>query len=267
MGKKRKKKQKNDNIENMKNELKIRDNNVLLSRFKVIGKAIINVVTITASIATCLTVQEMRNERNQAYRPYFIIEKMVCNEKLEKSVYNIHDTNNLVESLLKDANDLIPMAITIDNIGSGTATNIKVDYSCEEYKDYWKIICNNYNDDDIVQISNDELRVKYYLSSFGENEYKHSMNTSDLIVEKPYVFSKEKLEIPIPEEYRRLFFSVAYCTNGDFQKLPKIKLEIYYDDLQGITYHKTFKISVDIKVDSNSDDKLNLAKYVIEQYE
>lgn len=67
------------------------------------------------------------------------------------------------------------------------------------------------------------------------------------------------------KEYRTLFRSIAYCTNGDCRKPPAIELSISYDDLQGIHYEEAYKLSIDIKVDLNSSETRHYAKYIIEQ--
>ena len=43
---------------------------------KQIGSFIVNLVTVAASLATCFTLWEMRKERNQSYKPYFVIESV-----------------------------------------------------------------------------------------------------------------------------------------------------------------------------------------------
>lgn len=238
-----------------------------LSKLKMIASFITSLVTLSASVATCLTVWEMRNERNQAYKPYFVIESVRYTEEFKKPAFSLQDTNNLVSSLNLDTTELTRMAIIIDNIGSGTSTNISITFSCEEYKDFWEMVCQYY-DNDKIEITDDELSVDYYLSLFEEQHtHKHRMVTSDLIINKPYVFSKESLEVLIPEEYCRLLHSVAYCTNGDYDELPTIGLVICYDDLQGIKYKEEYKIGIKVYVDLNSDETLNYAEYVIEQIE
>ncbi len=234
-----------------------------LKFFKHIGNFIVSLVTIAASIATCFTLWEMRNERNQSYKPYFVIETVKYMDEYTKPVFNIRDVRNLGNSLLVDVEKIPRMYIIANNIGAGTATNIDVLFSDEEYENYWAAACEYYTDDEI-DISDDE--IKYNLDS-NEPKIKgsHYMKRHDLNVYKSYIVPGATMEIPLPEEYCTLFRSIAYCTNGDCYKLPKIKLTINYDDLQGIHYAETYNINVDIKVDLDSSDTMDYANYIIEQ--
>ncbi len=222
-------------------------------------------VALAASVATCYTIVEMRKERNQAYKPYFVIETARYEEQFEKPFYGIYDSNNLVHLLSNQ--EPIPMELCIDNIGADTATDIQVLFSCKEYKDYWNAVCQYYDEDE-VEIAEDYVKVKCYLALSEEIvQLKYNINKEDLAVKVPYIFSREHTKIPIPEEYCRLFSAIAYCTNGDYEQLPKLELEISFKDLQGINYHSTFKLSVDIDMDTQSDETFNYVNYTIRQVE
>lgn len=238
-----------------------------IRKLKAIASFFASLITLASSVATCITVFEMRDERNQSYKPYFVIESTRYTEQFEKPVFSLNNTNNLINSLLLDRKDLTPMAIIIDNIGSGTSTNIEIAFSCEEYQDYWETVCSYY-DNHSIEITDNELSVDYYSSVYQETKtYEHRMFLSDLIVNRPYVFTKESLEVPLPQEYCRLLHAVAYCTNGDYGELPTIDLEICYDDLQGINYKRKYSLGIKVYVDLNSDEEFNYAEYVIEQIE
>lgn len=225
-------------------------------------------VTLFASIATCITVWEMRDERNQSYKPYFIIESASINEELKGSTFDVHDTLNLVESLSVSEKELVPIDIVFDNIGSGTATDICVSFSPKMYKAYWKTICQYYDNNDI-DVSDNDLKVNYFLSSYNKSfTHEHTMVLSDLKTKKPYVFTKKSISIPLPEEYRRIIHSIAYCTNGDYGNIPPIELEICYNDLQGINYSKKLKLGVKVYIKTKTSSEAEIkrtAKYVIEQ--
>ena len=91
------------------------------------------------------------------------------------------------------------------------------------------------------------------------------MVSSDLVTDKPYLFSEDQMKILIPKEYRRLLHSIAYCTKGDYQQLPEIDVELDYKDLQGIHYQQKLKLDAKVNVDLNADDTLNHVVYVLEQ--
>ena len=62
---------------------------------KQIGSFIVNLVTVAASLATCFTLWEMRKERNQSYKPYFVIESVEYTDEYTSSSYDIRDIRNL----------------------------------------------------------------------------------------------------------------------------------------------------------------------------
>ena len=230
---------------------------------KQIGSFIVNLVTVAASLATCFTLWEMRKERNQSYKPYFVIESVEYTDEYTSSSYDIRDIRNLCSSLDVDIDKIPKMYIIINNLGAGTATNIDIAFSDELYKSYWEIACRYYSDDKI-QITDNDINYSLQNNDSGVKT-SHSMNKRDLNVYKSYAVSGATIEIPLPEEYHRVFHSIAYCTNGDCEKLPAIELSISYDDLQGIHYKETYKISIDITVDLNSSETNDYAKYIIEQ--
>ena len=122
---------------------------------KQIGSFIVNLVTVAASLATCFTLWEMRKERNQSYKPYFVIESVEYTDEYTSSSYDIRDIRNLCSSLDVDIDKIPKMYIIINNLGAGTATNIDIAFSDEVYKSYWEIACRYYSDDKIQITDND----------------------------------------------------------------------------------------------------------------
>lgn len=236
-------------------------------RFKNLLNILTNVVTIAASIATCITVFYMREERNQAYKPYFIFRPVYCVEEIEKPFYPIHDINNLLEAQSVDITELVPIEIELENIGSGTATNIDISFSCGKERDYMKEVCWYYGSY-VIENTDDCLRLEYYSEYWGDTvQLEYTIDDIEWSINKPYIYTKESLSIEVPEEYRKLLYMLAYCTNGDYKSIPAIEVSISYNDLQGIDYHEKFLLKADVYVDLNTDEKVNYVEYVIEEYE
>lgn len=229
---------------------------------KTFGNSVVGLATLAASIATCVTLWEMRSERNQSYKPYLIIESQNYNEEFEKPFYSIDDTNNLVKVLSIDENDLIPMSITINNIGSGTATDIEIMFSESQCKKCWEEICSYYSDYS-VNVTDSKIHVDYNSANYDRMlEYEHYMN-GDVTLNRSYILSEESIEISIPEEYRRIIHALAYCTKGDYTTPFIIELEISYNDLQGINYQKKYQLNIEAVVELDYYNGVNYTEYTI----
>ena len=230
---------------------------------KQIGSIVVGLATVVASMATYFTLWEMRNERNQSYKPYFVIESVEYADEYTKPIFDIHDVQNLSRSLDVDIDKRPLMYIGFNNLGAGTATNIDITFSDKVFEEYWKIACQYY-DDDKISISDNKIDYSLY-NDDPVVKGSHNMERNDLNIYKSYIVPGATMEIPLPQEYRTLIRSIAYCTSGDCYEPPAIELTINYDDLQGIHYIETYKLSVDIIVDSNSSETFDYAKYIIEQ--
>lgn len=205
----------------------------------------------------------MRKERNQSYKPYFVIESVEYTDDYKKPVFDIRDTRNLFSSLVEDIEKIPQMYIVINNLGAGTATNIDITFSDEVFKNYWEIACQYY-DKEKISILGDEIRYSLYNDdSIYKNTYY--LSGDDLNLYKSYIVPGAVVEIPLPEAYRILLHSIAYCTRGDCDKPPAIELSINYDDLQGIHYEEKYRLSIDIIVDLDSNETVDYVQYIIEQ--
>lgn len=226
-----------------------------------------SLVTIAASVATCFTVILMRDERNQAYKPYFIFRTANYTQEIEQPVYSISDVTNLIVAKADEEKQIIPMTILLENIGSGTATNIEVYFSYGEEKDYMEEICRYYYDSE-YELTDEYLEVKYDLLQSNEIiPIQYSLNEIKELYNKSYIYAKEGIEITVPEEYCELLYLLAYCTNGDYNKenIPSIKVGISYNDLQGIEYYEEIILRAEVHVDLNADKDKNYVRYIIEE--
>lgn len=225
-------------------------------------KFMVALTTFAASIATCITVIQMRNERNQSYKPYFVMETVSYTDEFTEPRFDIRDSENLRDSLMVDDGERPQMDIVIRNIGSGTAVNVDITFSDEAYEKLWEIACTYY-DDEKIEITESELRS--YDNMSQKMQHVCDINRRDLTRYEAYIVPGAVTELPLPEELRTLLRSIAYCTNGDCEELPEIELNVNYKDLQGICYEETYKFRIRLSVDLHSKDSKYIANYVIEQ--
>lgn len=251
------------------------DKNKKNKALKHVGSFVVSLVSVLASIAACFTLWEMRKERNQLYKPYFVIEPVEYIDEYARPGIRGSGIFDFMLLLSEDFGERPQIYLTINNIGAGTATNIDIRFNNSVFKRYWKIACE-YCDDEVeitdysIEINNyefDEHPNSAYIESGDDGTRKaiRLMITHDLDIYEAYVVSGDSIEVKLPEEYQILLHSIAYCT-GMYHKLPEIELVIDYDDLQGIHYTDIYKLSVELMFDDSiSRDKIR-AKYIIKPH-
>lgn len=275
MGRRRKNKRKNDTkiliyiLERNESE-----NNRKKISLKHLGRFVVSLVSVLASIATCFTLWEMRKERNQLYKPYFVIDSVEYIDEYESPGIRGSGIFDFMLLFSEDFGERPQIYLTINNIGAGTATNIDIKFTNNVFKRYWKIACENCDDDE-VDITDYSLDIHNYefdkcadsgyifIDDDGTRMATRLMITHDLATYEAYIVPGDSIEVKLPEEYQILLHSIAYCT-GMYHRLPEIELVINYDDLQGIHYTDTYKLSVELMFEDRlSYDKIR-AKYIIE---
>lgn len=98
-------------------------------------KSISSIAAVAASIATCFTVVEMKNERNQLYKPHLIFESSQYSDDYKVTTWGIGDVRNLI--ILYDDVEKYPMLeTTVYNIGSDAAIDIEIKFLLDNYKEY-----------------------------------------------------------------------------------------------------------------------------------
>lgn len=197
--------------------------------------------TVAASIATCLTVTEMKNERNQLYKPQMIFESSNFSDDYEGNTWNIRDIRNLI--VLKNDEEQFPkLETTIYNIGSDAALDIKIEFILDNYADYVREI-TQYYDENEFEINDNSFDIKY-----DETTFSYSISDKDFIINKPYLLSGESFKINIPEEFCQLLYCLNCCTNRDYSWQPTIHLKMSYLDLQGNEYTYDYELIVNTEM-------------------
>ena len=249
------------------------DKNKKTKALKYVGGFIMSLASVLASIATCFTLWEMRKERNQLYKPYFVIDSVEYIDEYESPGIRGSGIFNFMLLFSEDFGERPQVYLNINNIGAGTATNIDIRFTNKVFKRYWKIACENCDDE--VEITDYSLDIHNYefdkgadsgyifIDDDGTRTATRLMITHDLATYEAYIVPGDSIEVKLPEEYQILLHSIAYCT-GMYHRLPEIELVINYDDLQGIHYTDTYKLSVELMFEDRlSYDKIR-AKYIIE---
>lgn len=224
-----------------------------------IGKAVVSIATVAASIATCFTVTEMRNERNQLYKPQIIFESTHYSDDYEHEILGLHSVKSLV-CILHDEDSLPPLKTTIYNIGSGAALEIEINFSLENYNEYVEEIGSYFRDGTIVADGSG------FAIHYDGITLHHYANRSDCRIEKPFLLSGESMDIAFPEEFSKLLYYLIRCTWGDYGPHPAVHLQISFLDLQGIKYCIDYKLGIKMVTSaSEKGDKYFHVDYYIEQ--
>lgn len=220
--------------------------------FSGILQLMVSLTTVAASIATCITVWEMRNERNQLYKPQMIFESTHYSDDYLKSIFPVRNSGNLV-SLLNDDEFYPPLQTTIYNIGSGPALEIEVEFILvlDDYNKYTEKIGKYYSDGTIVAT---DYGFKVY---YNNKEYKHYIDKRDFTIRKPFLLSGESMDIEIPKEFCELLYYTIYCTFGDYVEDRSFKSTIYLQvsflDLQGIRYCMDYELAIEMVASASKE--------------
>lgn len=218
-----------------------------------------SIAAVAASIATWFTVIEMKNERNQLYKPQMIFESSYFSDDYKKTTWETGDAKNLVVSMNDD--DQFPaLETTVYNIGSGAALDFEINFILDNYKNYIQEITRYYRESDIeINDNNFEINV-------DGNTFKYSACYDNFIIKKPFLLSGDSMNIDIPNEFCKLLYCLNVCTNGDYGWDPAIHLQISYSDLQGIVYSNDYELLIKTEISySGQGERYFHVDYSVEQ--
>ena len=222
-------------------------------------KIIPSIAAVAASIATCATVIEMRNERNQLYKPQMIFESSYFSDDYERIVWDVWDVRNLIVSL-NDEEKFPALETTFYNLGSGAAFDLEINFILDNYENYIEEITRYYVYNDI-KINDNKVKISY-----DEKTYYFSSSYENFLIKKPFLLSGESINIVIPNEFCKLLYCLNVCTNGDYAWEPTIHLQISYSDLQGIVYCNDYELLIKTKISNSEQGERYLhVDYSIEQ--
>ena len=221
-----------------------------------------SIATMVAAFATCETVELMRDEHIQTYKPYLIFRDAEYQEEITYEYsYKSYDSDNLIDVFNKDVSEVIPVTLLIENIGSGTATQLSVEFSFECVDEYLTIICQNYEQEKI-KYTDETIEIEY---GYYDWDYDHKWEKEDMLQELPYIYEKDDVTVALPIEFKRLIYAVAYCTEGNYESLPPISICINYKDLQGIEYNVEYQLGVKVYSVYDKENNTKNVYYKIKQ--
>lgn len=239
---------------------KMRDVTKLFGRMLFITiKIISSIAAVAASIATCITVIEMRNERNQLYKPQMIFESSYFSDDYKRIFWDTRDARNLIIRI-NDKDEFPALETTVYNLGSGAALDLKINFIIDNYDDYIEEITRYYIYNN-VEINDNNFKI-----SIDGNIFEYSVSYENFIIKKPFLLSGESMNVVIPNEFCKLLYCLNVCTNGDYTWEPTIHLQMSYSDLQGNTYFNDYEllIKTDISYFEQGEKYLHV-DYSVEQ--
>lgn len=190
-------------------------------------------LTFISILLVFLTLNEMQIQRNNTYLPQIVAESLdttVLNWERKQDITYLNDTET-ASSLYKDIN------LYILNIGVGVAKNLSFEWDDDNLialADYINKNSNTYT----VNINNEMLQIK---STGIEN----GLMISDRISKLNFLQSdaNSKFTLTIPREY---FICYKLILMDQLYSFPKLKLNISYEDIQGVKYTQTLTVNINI---------------------
>lgn len=241
------------------------DKNSFIQKGAMVLQIAASIATVIASFATCVTVQEMKNERDQLYKPQMIFERSCYSDDYERSILGsgLWDAEDLADHVYDNTGNLPLLETTVYNIGSGPALEMEISFMLDSYKEYAENISQYFRDGTVI--ANDSGFTIYY---DGGRSCRYYVDTRDNIIRKPFLLSGESMNIAFPEDISILLYNLNYCTLGDFSWEPKVRVQISFLDLQGIRYCIDYELV--IKMSTNSSEQGNeyfhVDYYIEQQY-
>lgn len=203
---------------------------------------IVVVLTFISVILVWVTLLEMKQQRESAYKPVIAIGNenrfVIKRDGLKSDFYLLGIDFNAVEgSGYKSYGFTIPyLYFTVENIGLGAATNLKFEWSqdiCSKFIDYIESM-RFYKD--LKVIEDGDLKI---ISSQNEIIFETNWPT---YFEITYINSSEK------EELKEIDAGILGYLIGlsmlNSEKMPNLQLKISYEDIYGKSYTAVAEINV-----------------------
>lgn len=218
------------------------------------------IAAVVTSAVTWVTVQEMKNERNQLYKPQMIFERSYYSDDYERNILGLWDAKDLADHIYYGTGNYPSLETTIYNIGSGAALEIEINFMLDSYEEYVEAIGRYFKNGTIIA-NNSGFTIHY-----NKITRHHFVDTRNCIIRKPFLLSGESMDIAFPKEISELLYCLNYCTLGDYSWEPKVRVQISFLDLQGIRYCIDYELVIKMVIsDSKQGDKYFHVDYKVEQ--
>ena len=215
--------------------------------------------TLATAFATFSSVNEMKEARNQLYKPCIIFEHSSYTNKYKdyESFTYVHEHNFTFSDFDRDDNGYIPnLKFAGYNIGEGVATDLEITFKFDNYNEFVEKISEEYPSIDIEIIDDGFIYHPYIDIDKRRSKIVHYKSTEGIEYKKLYLRPDDKMTISLPKEFCKLLYIIAGCKiEEQFIFNPTIDFHIKYDDVQGITYNEDYKVRVNINVESISEIK------------
>lgn len=188
------------------------------------------VLTIISLVLVWRTLQEMRIERDNAYKP-----EIVFNEEIEQIW--IQTEIAVQNDKINVARDSEVCKIKMKNIGVGTAKDIKVNFDPAEIERCAKWIEENY-----IYVYFDYQKDKSQIVGLGGGNFgRDACAIENTRVNKQSILyllpdAKDEVVVEIPKCYMLLLTQINFIDD----RVPKLTFQVSWCDVQGKTYKKRF---------------------------
>lgn len=211
-----------------------------------------HILTLISLLLVFLTLLEMQIQRNRAYMPQIVAEsqgEIIMNWKSKSDFLYLND---------KEVGSHAYDDITLDfyNIGTGTAKNIQFEWDDSNIENLTKNINNNSNNFTIYFNDDKRLVIKSIDTEMGLGGIDLTETTKLNFLASQ---NDKSYKIKVPREYLVCIKAMLIDQKQDI--LPSLKLNVYYEDIQGKKYEQKFFVNLEfnqlLSSSGNDNDDYN----------
>lgn len=207
-----------------------------------------HVLTVISLVLVFFTLLEMQIQRNRAYMPQIAAEsqgEIIMDWKSKSDFLYLNDKES--ESQVYD-----DITLDIYNIGAGAAKNIQFEWDDSNIKNIIKNINNNSNNFVINFNDNKMLSIKFTDIEIGILGTEKKTKLNFLAAQNDIAY-----KIKVPREY--LLSLKLILIDQKYNIFPSLKLNVYYEDIQGKRYEQKLFINtyIDYLISSSENDGFN----------
>ncbi len=210
---------------------------------------IATIIAVCSLWITWATLDEMRIDRENAYKPDVVFTQEV--NPLETSAIVKKHSDIKLCVLENEKNSTY--SLDAINIGVGVAKNIDIEFDENSFISLAKWLQENgYGEN--LDIAGDESSDCIYITQKIPGKQGYLETTMDHSQKIQYILSnaEERCAVKIPEAYIGLLHKTYYLNSGG----PKLELKVSWEDIQGKEYKREYTFEV---VDKNMSQSEHIA--------
>lgn len=195
----------------------------------------IAILTLISVILVWFTLIEMKQQRESTYKPVIAImcsDEFVVKTNISQPDFylSVPDYNAVEGSGYKMEGFQIPyLYFTIENIGLGSARNVKIQWSQDTFSQFVECIETNGRYEDLKLIEDGDLK-----RIFSEDDIVFETNWSN-DYKIPYINTTENGSGVYKLDAGILGYLIGFCAFCS-SDIPSLELKITYEDIYGKTY-------------------------------